>query len=158
MARRALIATVLAAGTVAPPAHAAEPALYPTGEAPGEASVFNLAGPGTGTGAGKAIDLAAGTAWSTRRSNRGIEVTPVSGDWRRIAVITDTPGWTLEVYWSKARAPGGPASGDWNQAVFVSPASRRSRWKVPDARHYLVWVADPAGGRVRVNEIQLFRG
>jgi hypothetical protein len=130
-----------------------------TGVAPATAAQYTAAGPSpSGHGALLAIDGDAATAWSTDASGRGLMVSPSAGNYRALAVVTDTPGWTLEIYWSNAAEPGGPLSGDWSQAAFVNPASRRSKWKVPDAKHYLVWVADAAGGRVRVNEIQLFPG
>jgi hypothetical protein len=129
------------------------------GVAPATAAEYTAAGPSpSGNGALLAIDGDAETAWTTTASRRGLMVSPSAGNYRSLAVVTDTPGWTLEIYWSNAATPGGPPSGDWSQAAFVNPASRRSRWKVPDAKHYLVWVADAAGKRVRVNEIQLFPG
>jgi hypothetical protein len=126
--------------------------------APATAASFASDGPVPGNGALLAIDGDLDTAWTATASGRGVMVTPSAGDYRALAVVTDTPGWTLEVYWSKATDPGGLASGDWSQAAFVSPASRHSKWRVPDAKHYLVWVADADGKRVRVNEIRLFRG
>jgi hypothetical protein len=164
MARRSLIATLLLVAAMAPAASARHYRDQPTtmqprraaGVAPATATAFTPDGPGPASGALLAIDGDPETAWATSTSDRGLMVTPSAGDFRAIAVVTDTPGWVLEIYWSRADEPGGPGSGDWSQAAFVNPTSRRSRWKVPRAKHYLVWVAGTAGKRVRVNEIRLF--
>jgi hypothetical protein len=132
------------------------PKLYATGERPASATVFTLSGPSTASGADYTIDDGAKTAWTTKKGDRGIMVTPQAGTIGNIAVITDTDGWSLEVYKSNKDNPGGLGSGDWQQRTATN-AEKRNKFSVPDAKHYLVWVAETAGKRVRINEIQVFQ-
>lgn len=132
----------------------AGPSLDPLGEQPASASVFTTDGPASGS-AYNAIDSDAKTAWSTGKSDRGIMVTPSSGTWEAIRVITDKPGWSLEIYYTKKDDPGGVHDGDWRQHDATN-AEQANKFSVPDAKHYLVLVADPAG-TARINEIQLYQ-
>jgi hypothetical protein len=133
------------------------PDLYATGETPASATVFTLSGPSAASGADYTIDDQAKTAWTTTTGDRGVMVTAQPGTFGAIGVITQTPGWSLEVFYSDEAAPGGLGSGDWLQAASVNPVDRREKLSVPDAEHYLVWVTDTTGKRVRINEIQLFQ-
>jgi hypothetical protein len=133
------------------------PSLYATGEPPTAATVFTTSGPSRASGADNTIDSLAKTAWTTRTNDRGIMVTPQAGDYRAIAVITETPGWTVEIWYTNADPTGGPGSGGWKQGPTQDPVGRRPKLKVPDAKHYLVWVTDTVGKRVAINEIQVFQ-
>jgi hypothetical protein len=132
------------------------PTLYALGEAPISASVLRPWGPSK-TQAWATIDQDARTAFTTKQNDIGVQVEPSVGEWRAIAVITETPGWSLAVYYSNATSPGGVHSDDWRQAVSMDPVARRTKLSVPNAKHYLAWVADANGKRVRINEIQLFQ-
>jgi hypothetical protein len=130
------------------------PTLYATGEAPYSSSIFTLSG--STPGAGATIDGDAKTAYSTAKNDRGVAVERSPGQYKAIGVITETPGWSLEIYYTKKANPGGVSSGDWTQ-VAATNAERQNKFDVPkDAKRLLVWIADAGGETVRINEIQLF--
>jgi hypothetical protein len=133
----------------------AGPTLDPLGEQPAAASVFTSDGPSTASGADATIDGDAKTAWSTKKSDRGIMVTPHGGTWGAIGVISDESDWSLDVYYTDESEPGSLDSGDWKQKVSTN-AEKRNKFSVPDARHYLVLVVAPAG-TAGINEIQLYQ-
>jgi hypothetical protein len=130
------------------------PSLFATGEQPIAAKVFTTSGPSGASGADYTIDSLAKTAWTTKTNDRGVMVTPGPGTYKRIAVITETPNWSVDVYYSDKADP--QSMGDW---TFSSDgiADRRNRFAVRDAKHYLVLVADTGNKRVRINEVQLFQ-
>jgi hypothetical protein len=133
------------------------PALFPTGEEPASATVFTLSGQSGASGADYTIDLNAKTAWTTKTKDRGIMVTPNPGTFHAVGIITETPGWALELWYSDVASPGGLDGGDWKPAAAQDPTEQRNKLKVRDAKHYLVWIADTAGKTVRINEIQVFQ-
>ncbi|HKP91105.1 MAG TPA: hypothetical protein VJT75_14145 [Thermoleophilaceae bacterium] len=141
----------------AKPPKPAGPQLYPTGDHPASATVFTTSGPSGASGADYTIDSGAKTAWSTKTGDRGVMVTPSPGDYRAVGIITETPGWSLQIWRTNVDSPGGLESGDWAQAGIRDPVGRRAKLSVKDAKHYLVWVVDTAGKRVRINEIQVFQ-
>ncbi|MFL5782117.1 MAG: hypothetical protein ACJ760_12460 [Thermoleophilaceae bacterium] len=128
------------------------PTLDPLGEQPAEASVFTTSGPSSASGADATIDNDAKTAWSTKTGDRGIMVTPNPGTYKAIRVVTETPGWGLEIYYSNVDSPS--SRDDWI-FKYSTNAEPSEKFKVPDAKHYWVLVADPAG-TARINEIQVF--
>jgi hypothetical protein len=140
------------------PAKPDKPALStdPLGERPASATVFGLSGASGASGADYTIDDSAKSAWTTKKGDRGVMVTPNAGSFTKIGVITATPGWSLEIYYTNKSEPGGISSGDWRQRAATN-AERTNRFGVSDAKHYLVWVADTAGKRVRINEIQVYQ-
>ncbi|MFL5779914.1 MAG: hypothetical protein ACJ760_01235 [Thermoleophilaceae bacterium] len=131
----------------------AGPTLDPLGEQPAEASVFTTDGPSSASGADATIDNDAKTTWSTKKSDRGIMVTPNPGTYKAIRVVTETPGWSLEIYYSNADSPS--SRDDWTFKSSTN-AERSEKFSVPDAKHYWVLVADPAG-TARINEIQVYQ-
>jgi hypothetical protein len=81
-------------------------------------------------------------------------VTPNGGTIRQIGVVSETPGWSLEVYVTNKAEPQN--MGDWTFKTGTN-AEKRNRLDVSNAKHYLVLVADTGGKRVRINGIQFFQ-
>jgi hypothetical protein len=134
----------------------AGPSLFSRGEAPENAWVFTSSGQSDGGGA--TIDSNPKSAWTTSRRETGIEIDPGPDGFRQIGVVTTTPGWSLEVYFSTSIDPSGYPSPDW-QSVGSTNATGKDVLDLDGAartaKHYLVWVAHTGGKRVRINEIQL---
>jgi hypothetical protein len=132
----------------------AGPQVYATGEQPASATVFTTSGPSGASGADYTIDGNAKTRWTSKSKDRGILVTPNPGNYKSIGVITETPGWSLEIYYSNKSSP--QSMDDWTFKTSTN-AERRNKLDVDDAKHYLVLVADTGGKTVRVHEIQVFQ-
>lgn len=134
------------------------PTLFTEGEAPLNAWVFSSSGQSDGAGA--TIDSNAKSSWSTSRSKIGVEVDPGPDGFGRIGVISSTPGWSLQVYFTTATDPSGYPGSDWKPVGSTNANGKDDfdlNGSARTAKHYLVWVADTDGKRVRVNEIQLMR-
>jgi hypothetical protein len=80
-------------------------------------------------------------------------ITPNPGTYKYVGVVTETPGWALEIYYSNVDSPSSKA--DWTFKSSTN-AERSEKFRVPDAKHYWVLVADPAG-TARINEIQVYQ-
>jgi hypothetical protein len=137
------------------------PTLWNTGEQPAAAGVFDSS---PHPGAGKSdntIDSDAASAWTTKGTGIGVYVDVNPGSYKKIGVISETPGYGAFVYYSTADDP--PATlALWSPVGSTSAAGFKKRFALKgearNAKHYLVRITDqPAKGSVSLNEIQLFQ-
>lgn len=126
--------------------------LYSKGVRPVSARAVRPWGPSKSRGARHTVDGRSKTSWTTKQTDIGIAVRAPKGDFEKLALVTRTPGWCVEIYSSDESAPA--TMSDW-QLSTSGLAETRRRFNVPDAKRYLVFVGDRAGKRVRINEIQL---
>jgi serine/threonine-protein kinase len=120
---------------------------------------------------GLAIDGQLNTGWSTQqyydhtlgKPGVGLYVDASPGVAARAIVIdTDTPGWSLQIYASKAK-PNAQSFTGWT--LLSSIPSVRSRQNVTlntanvRYRYYLVWITKlpPSQNSVRINELTLYK-
>lgn len=129
---------------------------FNTGQQPDAAHIFTSSG--ESDGAGTTIDGNTKTAWTTSRSKIGVEVDPPPYTYRRIGILSATPGWSLEVYYTTKTSPAGYPSPDWKPVGSTNATGKDDLpldGEARHAKHYLVWVANTGGKHVRINEIQL---
>jgi hypothetical protein len=137
-------------------------ALFEGGAFVAEAGEFTSSGPAGSSGAtDQTIDNNAKTAWTKKRAGSGIMVTPNSPPYTGLGIVSALPGYGVKVYFTNESPP--PSSvADWKPVTSTTSAGRHWRVNFPttarNADRYLVMITGlPAGGKVSINEIQLFQ-
>jgi hypothetical protein len=137
-------------------------ALFEGGAFVAEAGEFTSSGPAGSSGAAdNTIDNDAKTAWTKKRAGSGIMVTPNSPPYTGLGIVSALPGYGVQAYYTNESPP--PRSIlDWKPLKSTTSAGRHWRVTFPEkarnADRYLVMITGlPAGGKVSINEIQLFQ-